>query len=52
MGEITDIHGAAAKISNKNANRLNGFDYWFVIRDNQKYQSKKLEKTIEDVLGF
>lgn len=52
-GEITDIHSAAAKISNKNANRLNGFDYWFVIRDNQKVSIKEIRENYRrDVLGF
>lgn len=34
-GEEADIHSAAAKLSNKKALRLNGFDYWCVKRNNK-----------------
>lgn len=34
-GEQTDIHTAAAKLSNKKAPRVNGFDYWYVERNNE-----------------
>lgn len=34
-GEQADIHSAAAILSNRNASRLNGFDYWYVERDNK-----------------
>ena len=34
-GEQTDIHTAAALLSRRKAARLNGFDYWYVQRDNK-----------------
>lgn len=34
-GEEADIHSAAAKLSNRKALRLNGFDYWCVKRNNK-----------------
>lgn len=34
-GNEADIHSAAAKLSNKKALRLNGFDYWYVERNNE-----------------
>ncbi|ADE19472.1 DNA-methyltransferase [Mycoplasma crocodyli] len=32
--EVLDIHTCAAKFANKNADRINGFDYWYVVRNN------------------
>lgn len=32
-GEIIDMHSCAAKMKGVKASRLNGFDYWYVIRD-------------------
>lgn len=34
--QITNIHVAAAKITDKKAERVNGFDYWTVERNNQR----------------
>ncbi len=33
--EVFDMHTLAAKLRNVKANRLNGFDYWYVIRNNE-----------------
>lgn len=33
--EIYDMHTLAAKLKNSKANRLNGFDFWKVIRNNK-----------------
>ncbi len=33
-GEILDMHTCAAVARNVKANRLNGFDYWYVMRNN------------------
>lgn len=35
-GEIIDMHSCAAKARGVKANRLNGFDYWYVIRDKDR----------------
>lgn len=55
-GEVHDIHSKAALLLNKKASRVNGFDYWNVMRDNRivsideirnlyrEYLSKKLTK--------
>lgn len=34
-GEIIDMHTAVAKARGARAGRLNGFDYWYVERDNE-----------------
>ena len=34
-GEILDMHTCAAKAKNLRAERINGFDVWHVLRDNQ-----------------
>lgn len=41
-GEVIDMHTCAAKARGVKANRLNGFDYWYVIRDGER-------KSIADV---
>ena len=35
QGEIIDMHTCAAKAKNLRAKRVNGFDVWYVLRDNQ-----------------
>lgn len=35
-GEIIDMHSCAAKARGVKANRLNGFDYWYVMRDGER----------------
>lgn len=35
-GRIIDMHSCAAAVRGVKAERLNGFDYWFVMRDNQR----------------
>lgn len=32
---VTNMHEAAAVVGNRKAQRVNGFDYWYVIRNNQ-----------------
>ena len=32
-GEIIDMHSCVAKIKGTKATRLNGFDYWYVLRN-------------------
>lgn len=54
-GEIIDIHSGAAILSNLKTPRVNGFNYWFVERNNQKVSineirnlyRKDMEKLIE-----
>ncbi len=41
-GEILDMHTCAAKARGVKANRVNGFDYWYVMRDGER-------KSISDV---
>jgi site-specific DNA-methyltransferase (adenine-specific) len=33
LGQVLDIHACAAKALGRKAERINGFDYWYVIRD-------------------
>lgn len=35
-GEITDMHSCAAKARGVKAHRLNGFDYWYVMRGDNR----------------
>ena len=35
QGEFLDMHTCAAKAKNLRAKRVNGFDVWYVLRDNQ-----------------
>ena len=35
-GEIIDMHSCAAKARGAKADRLNGFDYWYVIREGRR----------------
>ncbi len=47
-----DIHSGAAKTKNGGIVRLNGFDYWFVKRENQLVNIKKIrENYINEKLG-
>lgn len=43
-GNILDIHTAAAKLTHKNVARVNGFDYWFVKRDNHLVSLKTIRE--------
>ncbi|WP_031489270.1 DNA-methyltransferase [Ureaplasma canigenitalium] len=43
-GESVDIHTGAALLSNKKANRVNGFDYWYVKRDGNLISIKDLRE--------
>lgn len=43
-GEIYDMHSLAAKIKNVKANRLNGFDYWFVKRNENLVGIKEIRE--------
>ena len=33
-GNQTDMHSAAALVSGRKANRLNGWEYWYAVRNN------------------
>ncbi len=48
-GKITNIHQAAAEITNKKATRVNGFDYWYADRDGQR---KSINDIREDYRKF
>ncbi|WP_029905764.1 site-specific DNA-methyltransferase [Mycoplasmopsis opalescens] len=43
-GSVVDIHTAAAQLSNKKSARVNGFDYWFVKRDNKLVPLKNIRE--------
>ena len=34
-GEIIDMHSCAAKVKNLKAKRVNGFEFWYVVRENE-----------------
>ncbi|UUM19319.1 site-specific DNA-methyltransferase [Mycoplasma sp. 1018B] len=42
--QILDIHKAAALANNSKSERLNGFNYWFVKRNNQKVALKEIRE--------
>lgn len=44
-GEITNIHEAVAKVKNLKVDRVNGFDYWFVKRDDKYVPLKTIRET-------
>lgn len=35
QGQTIDMHSCAAKAKNSKASRLNGFDFWYVLRNNE-----------------
>jgi len=41
-GQIIDMHSCAAKARGVKAKRLNGFDYWYVLRDNKRMSIAKV----------
>lgn len=49
-GSITNIHVAAAKITNKKADRVNGFEYWFVERNNKLISINEIRKNYRKYL--
>ena len=35
QGQVVDMHSCAAQARGIKASRVNGFDYWYVIRENK-----------------
>ena len=48
-GEIYDMHSLAAKIKNVRANRLNGFNYWFVKRNENLVGIKEIRENFRNI---
>lgn len=47
-GSIIDMHSAAAKLRGVKAKRINGFDFWKVIRDNKLVGIKEIREKYRD----
>ena len=43
-GTVTDMHSAAAKMRNVKAKRVNGFDFWKVIRNDELVGIKEIRE--------
>lgn len=49
-GEIHDIHTGAALLSKGKADRVNGFDYWYVLRDKSFVSIKEIRENYRNKL--
>ena len=47
---ITDIHTAAALLNNKKASRLNGFEYWYIERNNSLISLNKIREAYREAI--
>ena len=47
-GEIIDIHTCAARAKNLRAERVNGFDYWYVMRKNNLVSIHEVRENYRD----
>ncbi len=50
-GEIVDIHSAAARAKGRKADRLNGFDVWYVKRNNKLIGIDEVRKEYRNTIG-
>lgn len=50
-GEIVDMHTCAARAKNLRAERVNGFDYWHVMRDNHLVSIRDIRENYRDSLN-
>lgn len=50
-GQTLDIHSGAAQLSNKKAHRVNGFDYWYVIRENKLVSINEIRELYREHLS-
>lgn len=48
---IADIHAAAALLGKKQAKRVNGFDYWYVQRNNKSIPLKEIREAYRNTLS-
>ena len=51
QGEIIDMHSCAARARGVKANRLNGFDYWYVIRDGERVSIAAIREEYRKTYG-
>ncbi len=49
-GKIIDMHTCAALAKNLRAERVNGFDYWYVMRENHLVSIKSVRENYRDNL--
>ena len=47
-GSVMDMHSAAAKLRGNKAKRVNGFDFWKVMRDNKPVGIKDIREKYRD----
>lgn len=48
---VTDIHTGAARLSNKKALRVNGFDFWYVLRNNKLISIKDIRENYRKAIS-
>ena len=49
-GEILDMHSCAAKARGVKAKRLNGFDYWYVMRDESRVSISEIRDAYREAI--
>ena len=50
-GELLDMHTSAARARRVKAKRINGFDYWYVIRDGARVSISELREAYRESLA-
>lgn len=48
---VTDIHKGAAILDNKKAARVNGFDFWYVERNNKRRSIKDIREDYRKIIA-
>lgn len=51
-GEVMDIHTCAAAARKRSADRLNGFDFWYVLREGKLVSIKKIREDYRKEKGM
>ena len=51
-GEIYDMHSLAATLKKTKAKRLNGFEYWFVMRDERLVKISQIREEYRKNIKF
>lgn len=46
--EVLDMHTCAAKVKNSKSSRLNGFDYWYVVRNDELVSIDEIRKNYRE----
>lgn len=49
-GEVSDIHSLAARLKKVKAKRLNGFEWWFVLREDKQLLLKEVRELAREKL--